>query len=199
MPAAVKVAALLLAAGRGTRFGGDKLRAPLRGRPLVGHVAATIDTAIRAQTIAGCLTVTAAGDTALRQLVMECGFAGVENPDPAAGVSSSLSLGLKSLALDANVGAALIVLGDQPLLRLEVILALVDRWHETGISARPRYAEHPEQPGHPVLLDRSLWKLVDEARGDTGLKELLPAGAMTIVEVSGSNPDIDTRDDLDSL
>jgi CTP:molybdopterin cytidylyltransferase MocA len=199
MPAAVKVAALLLAAGRGTRFGGDKLQAPLRGRPLVGHVAATIDTAIRARTIAGCLTVTAAGDSALRQLVMECGFAGVENPDPAAGVSSSLSLGLKSLALDAGIGAALIVLGDQPLLRLEVILALVDRWHETGTSVRPRYAANPGQPGHPVLLDRSLWKLADGLSGDAGLRGILPTDQVEVVDVEGRNPDVDTREDLGSL
>lgn len=199
MPAAVKVAAVLLAAGRGTRFGGAKLQAPLRGQPLVGHVAATVDMAIRAGTLARCLAVIAAGDDAVRQLVANCGFGSVENGDTGSGISSSVRLGLKTLSGDPEIGAALIVLGDQPLLRLEVIIGLVDSWHQTGRSARPRYSAYPDQPGHPVLLDRALWKLADTAMGDSGLRGILPADQVSVIDVSGGNPDIDTREDLDSL
>lgn len=199
MPAASKVAALLLAAGRGTRFGGQKLEAPLRGTPLVGHVAATIDTAIRAGTLSHCLTVIAAGDDGVRQLVANCGFRLVENPTPASGMSTSVRLGLEHLATDPSIGAALIVLGDQPLLRLEVVLALTDRWHQTGRCARPRYSAHPDQPGHPVLLDRESWKLAERATGDTGLRGILPADEVEIVDVDGRNPDVDTRADLQSI
>jgi molybdenum cofactor cytidylyltransferase len=197
--ARMKVAALLLAAGRGSRFGGDKLQAPLRGTPLVGHVAATVDSAIRAGTLARCVAVVATGDDGVRQLVADCGFEAVENGEAASGISSSIRVGLARLARDPSVGAALIVLGDQPLLRLEVVLALVDRWHQLGKSVRPRYGETPDQPGHPVLLDRSLWKLAETANGDRGLVGILPANSVEIVGVDGRNPDVDTREDLSSL
>lgn len=199
MPTPVKVAALLLAAGRGTRFGGQKLEATLRGTPLFGHVAATVDTAIRAGTLSQCLTVVAAGDSGVRQLVVDCGFGLVENPAPRDGIASSLKLGLQCLAADPAIGAALILLGDQPLLRLEVIIALTDRWHQLGHSARPRYSAHPDQPGHPVLLDRSLWKLAESTSGDAGLREVLTADQVEIVDIEGRNPDVDTPQDLMSL
>ncbi len=195
----MKIAALLLAAGRGSRFGGDKLRAPLRGTPLIGPVAATIDSAIRAGTLARCVAVIAEGDAGVRQLVVDCGFEAVENRDVSAGISGSVRCGLEALAGDPSIGAALIILGDQPLLRLEVVLALVDRWHQLGRSARPRYAKAPDQPGHPVLLDRSLWKLAEAATGDRGLGGILSANNVEIVDVAGRNPDVDTCDDLSSI
>ncbi|HSW41052.1 MAG TPA: NTP transferase domain-containing protein, partial [Patescibacteria group bacterium] len=40
MTGAGRFAGLVLAAGKGLRFGGGKVRAPLEGRPLVGHVLA---------------------------------------------------------------------------------------------------------------------------------------------------------------
>src|SRR5689334_16705585 len=109
----MKIAALLLAAGRGSRFGGDKLQASLRGTPMLGYVAATIDTAIRAGTLARCVAVVAAGDGAVRQLIVDCGFEAVENDDPASGISGSIRHGLGAFAGDPAIGAALIVLGDQ--------------------------------------------------------------------------------------
>lgn len=195
----MKIAALLLAAGQGSRFGGNKLQAPLRGRPMIGLVAATIDSAIRAGTLSHCVAVVAAGDDGLRQLVVDCGFEAVENDDSASGISSSIRRGLSALAKDTGIGATLIVLGDQPMLRLEVVIALADRWHQTGRSVRPRYADTPEEPGHPVLLDRSLWKLAEKLEGDSGFRELLPVGSVEIVDVDGRNPDIDTVEDLSSI
>jgi CTP:molybdopterin cytidylyltransferase MocA len=114
-------------------------------------------------------------------------------------MASSIRRGLEQLAADPAIGAALVVLGDQPLLRLEVVLALTDRWHQTGRSARPRYSAHPDQPGHPVLLDRELWKLAEGATGDAGLRGMLPSDEVEIVDVEGRNPDVDTREDLQSI
>ena len=53
-------------------------------------------------------------------------------------------------------------------------------------------------PGHPVLIDRSLWPLVQQLEGDEGLGAVLRSGqvAVDLVPVDGRNPDIDTRADL---
>ena len=79
---------------------------------------------------------------------------------------------------------------------------LVAAWHERlGVLIRPRYARSPDEPGHPVLLDRSLWQLADRLKGDAGVGRLLTAGApgVALIDVSGTNPDVDTPADLHLL
>jgi molybdenum cofactor cytidylyltransferase len=120
------------------------------------------------------------------------------NPAPANGLSSSLRLGLGAL----HAGAALVLLADQPLVRLDVVAVLVAAWHERlGLLIRPRYARSPDEPGHPVLLDRSLWPLADRLEGDAGIGRLLDPGApgAAFIDVPGSNPDVDTPADLHLL
>jgi CTP:molybdopterin cytidylyltransferase MocA len=198
VPQPAGVAGLILAAGLGRRFGGAKLVAPLRGRPLVSYA---LDVAGRARA-AGLLSdlriVIARGDHALAGLARDAGVVAVANPAPERGLSSSLRLGLA--ALDAS--AALVLLADQPLLRLDVVAVLVAAWHEQlGLLIRPRYARSPDEPGHPVLVDRSLWPLTAQLEGDAGVGRLLPAGApgVALINIPGSNPDVDTPADLHLL
>ena len=104
-------------------------------------------------------------------------------------------------ALPTAGGAALIILGDEPLLRDDAIEHLVYYWRQKGISIRPRYSQQPDAPGHPVLLDRGLWHLVDRLEGDHGLSSLLASqpGAVATLDLPGANPDVDTREDLREL
>jgi molybdenum cofactor cytidylyltransferase len=194
----VGVAGVILAAGSGRRFGGAKLTAPLRGRPLVSY---SLDVAGRAR-LAGLLTdlkiVVAPGDEAITRLARDAGAAPLVNPSPERGLSSSLRLALAAL----HAEAALVVLADQPLIRLDVVAVLVAAWHERlGVLIRPRYARTPDQPGHPVLLDCSLWPLADQLEGDAGVGQLLPAGTagVALIDLPGSNPDVDTPADLHLL
>jgi len=193
---------LILAAGRGTRFGGGKLLAPLRGQPLVQHVIDAVVTARQDGVLAGAVAVVAATDGPLRDLFRQQGIEVTENDAPEAGLARSLQLGLATLARpgrEAPAGAAVVLLGDQPGVRPATIAALVEAWR-TGPSViiRPRYAARPGEPGHPVMLDRSAWTLAEELEGDTGLGVILRArpGLVSVVDVPGSNPDIDTPADL---
>lgn len=121
----------------------------------------------------------------------------VRNPDPSRGLSSSLRIGIE--ALGPEVGAALIVLGDQPRVPAAALAALLT----AGVDADrpivvPRY---PDDGGrNPVLLGRSAFDLVAEATGDRGLGPILAAHAGLVREVpvtaAGGNPDVDTRADL---
>jgi len=143
------VAGLVLAAGGARRFGSAKLLAPLRGRPLVAYA---LDVAGRARG-SGLLTdlrvVVAPGDEAVRALAREAGASTIVNHAPDRGLSSSLRAGLAALA-DAD--AALVLLADQPLVRLDVLAVLVAAWHERlGVLIRPRYAGRPGEPGHGQL------------------------------------------------
>jgi CTP:molybdopterin cytidylyltransferase MocA len=193
------VAALVLAAGSARRFGGDKLGAPLRGRPLAAHAMEVAGTARVTGLVSELRVVIAPGAEALAALARGVGASTVINQAPERGLSSSLRCGLAALG---DAGAALILLADQPLVRLEVVAVLVAAWHERlGVLIRPRYAGSPDTPGHPVLLDRSIWPLADRLEGDTGLGQLLTPGApgVALIEVAGNNPDVDTPADLHTL
>lgn len=197
------VYALILAAGSGTRFGGGKLLAPLRGRPLITHVATTVAQAVAGGSLAGAIAIVRGTDTALAWPLETAGITVIANPDADQGMASSLKRGLAVLgesSVNPPAGAALVMLADQPNVRDDVIVRLVDSWRMNGRSVRPRYAEAPETPGHPVLLDRALWSFTRELSGDRGLGSLLSGRAdVTLIEVPGENPDVDTAEDLARL
>lgn len=194
--------ALVLAAGSGARFGGEKLQAPLRGRPLVAYVATTLAQAMANGILAGGVAVVPPGDSGLGWSLDTAGLRLVENPRAATGISSSLQTGLAALETiaDPPAGAALIVLADQPFIRLEVIGRLVAEWRTRRQSVRPRYQARPGEPGHPVLLDRADWSLAGELTGDRGLGGLLAGSRQpAAIDVPGDNPDVDTPADLSRL
>lgn len=199
-PAAAAIYALVLAAGRGRRFGGDKLLAPFRGATIIGHVAATLAQAMGGGLLTGGVAVVPVRARALLWPLDTAGLEVVENPEAGTGLASSLRLGLAALAHPDRrpaAAAALVVLADQPLLRLRVIEALVSAWRRAPGTHRPRYADQPAEPGHPVLLDRAAWGLTEALRGDQGLGALLAGHAgVGLVEVPGANPDVDTAEDL---
>lgn len=196
--------ALVLAAGAGRRFGGDKLLAPFRGSTVVGHTASVVAQAIHGGLLAGGVAVVRPGATALAWPLDTAGLEVVVNPAAESGLASSLQAGLAALAAPSLVppaGAAVIILADQPLLRLPVLAALVEAWRQEPGTLRPRYLAQPAEPGHPVLLDRARWAEAARLTGDQGLGTLLAAdpSGVRLLDVPGANPDIDTPEDLRML
>jgi CTP:molybdopterin cytidylyltransferase MocA len=189
---------VLLAAGRGRRFGGAKLLAPFRGRPLLSHSCDAIARARDVGLLGAAWAVVAPGDDAVRSLVERAGLVPVTNPRPDGGIAGSIRLGLAAAGGSAELGAVLLLLGDQPLVQVDTMRRLIDAWRaRAGAVIRPRYADQPGTPGHPVLLDRAVWPLADQVTGDHGLAALLPAPAL--VDLPGANHDVDTAADLHQL
>lgn len=190
----------MLAAGLGRRFGGGKLLAAFRGRGLVSHVFEAAAAARARGLLASLHAVVAAGDAPIEQLAASAGAVVVPNSEPGRGLSSSLKLGLAALPPDLD--AVLLLLGDQPLVRLEVMEALVHAWRQGGSSVvRPRYASTPDAPGHPVLLARRVWPLAARLEGDWGFGRQFAPGApdVMVLDVPGGNPDVNTPADLLTL
>jgi CTP:molybdopterin cytidylyltransferase MocA len=52
-----------------------------------------------------------------------------------------------------------------------------------------------------LLVDKSLWHLADEMRGESGFAPVLAAHRINVrtIPVAGKNPDVDTPDDLKLL
>ncbi len=201
MASPAPVHALVLAAGRASRFGGEKLLAPLEGHAVIAWVLAVADAA-RARGWIDSLTVVV--NDAMHPVAGYAAAYGagvVVAPDAGQGLSASLKAGVAAVTAQAPPGPAalLVLLGDQPGVRPEVLRDLAARWRETGAGlVRPRWLGAPDAPGHPVLLDRAHWGLADGLEGDRGLEPALRAHGLApdLLDVPGTNPDIDTPADL---
>jgi molybdenum cofactor cytidylyltransferase len=192
--------ALVLAAGRGSRFGGSKLKARYRDQPLLAYPLAVVAAARERGLIDGGYVVVPADDDASCELVRSMKLEPVTNNAPERGLSHSLQLGVAALENTGGPAAALILLGDQPLVRLEVLEAIISAWHAGGGTIiRPRYEASPNVPGHPVLVERSVWSMIRELKGDAGLASGGSRQVETLVNVNGINPDVDTPTDLQAL
>jgi molybdenum cofactor cytidylyltransferase len=168
----------------------------------VAHAAAALAESIAQGVIDGGVAVVPPGAAALAWSLGTTGLTLLENPNPAVGISSSLRTGIAQVAQwtrNAPRAAILVVLADQPNLRSAVIARLVESWRSSRMSVRPRYTGSPETPGHPVLLDQALWSLCDRLEGDAGFRDLLDTQPIQIIEVAGSNPDVDTPEDLHEI
>lgn len=195
--------ALVPAAGRGERFGNPKLLVRWRDRELLGHVLTTLAGARIAGLIDRTFVVHRPEDRAVADLAAEYlawPLATTGDGD----LSDSLRTGvteIRSLDSGKNRSAILICLGDQPLLRLDVIRALAMEWKGGLPAIRPSYRADPGTPGHPLLLDSSLWPLAAELTGETGFGPLLASHRVPVhlISVGGQNPDIDTPADLERL
>lgn len=198
------VYAVVLAAGRGERFGSTKLLATWRGRPLLGHVLGPLRPSLESGLLAGGCVVVPADSPAVAALASEAAMVPLPNPAPASGLSSSLRIAFDWLLPQAHgfPAAAVIFLGDQPAVPPDVLPNLIAAWRRgDGMVIRPRYTEAPSEPGHPLLVDQSLWGLANELTGDAGFGAVFSARQIPIVtiETPGLNPDVDTPNDLTNL
>lgn len=160
------VAAIILAAGIGSRFGGEaKPLAPYRGRPMIAHVGEAA-LASRARPVLAVLGHRRAEVAE----ALPIGLAIVESPRHAEGLSRSLQAGFAALPPDAP--AAIILLADMPLVEPQVIDALIAAW-EASPEAPAIAPVCDGRRGNPVLLSRALEKDVMALSGDQGAGPLL--------------------------
>jgi molybdenum cofactor cytidylyltransferase len=192
----VKVVAVVLAAGASTRFGSPKLLAPLDGRPLLQHA---LD-AVADAGLDDAVVVLGRGAGDVEAAIAWRSERRVVNPRPEDGLASSLRVGLVTAMADPAADAIIVVLGDQPALRPEIVRAVVAAAETARVPiVRPRYAA--DQAPNPVLVGRAAWPLVAGIDGDRGLGPLLDARPDLVLEVpvGGANPDVDTVADLARL
>lgn len=179
------VAAVVLAAGGGTRFEGTehKLLTGFRGRPLVSWA---LSAAMGAALDEVAVTV---GAVDLGAAVPE-GVQVIENPDWASGQASSLRVAV-AWALERGHEAVVIGLGDQPLVPASA-------WAAVAASTSPvAVATFDGQRRPPVRLNHAVWSLLPTT-GDEGARVLMKERPDLVGEVVcvGEPADIDNEEDL---
>jgi molybdenum cofactor cytidylyltransferase len=180
------VAAVVLAAGESRRFGSPKQLARVGDKTLLEHV-------LEAASAADLRPVVAVVPPWLTRprAYEDPTLIWVRNPDPARGMSHSLRLGFA--ALPPNVGAAVILLADQPRVAPDHLRALVAA--RGGASFVATTVDGIAQP--PVLIEGDQFAAVMELHGDAGLRDLLRDGSRAVATVpSPPIADVDTPADL---
>jgi CTP:molybdopterin cytidylyltransferase MocA len=184
------IGGLILAAGAGRRFGSAKQLATLGGRPLLEHALLAM---ARAATVERAVVVLGADADAVLAGVERHGAVPVICAAWREGQAASLRDGVAALA--GSVEAIVVVLGDQPAIDPRAIDRVTAARDGVSVAVRASYGG---RPGHPVLLERSLFEQVGALRGDQGARSLLAGAAVRIVACDGlgSDRDVDTVEQL---
>jgi len=186
----VRPAALVLAAGAGSRFGGGKVTASLGGRPLLAHLLDTLS-GLDLKVIG----VIREGDEAARSLFEERRFR--VTAIPPGEQSDSIRAGVRSIGRSR---AYLILLADQPLVGKDEIQAVLEAWEE---GAQAVLLDGGRGPQPPAAFDGSLREALLQLKGDRGAKRMaLGLGAsLAVIRVPAGlwMVDVDTPQELSEL
>lgn len=190
------ISAVILAAGRAQRMGEQKLLLPLRGKPVLQWVLE----AVLAANVAEVICV-ARDLESVRQ--------GISLADPRLywlvnyaadrGQSTSVIAGL--WAIDPHSDGALFLVGDQPMIRTELIDALIERF-ENGSAWIVAPSFHG-QPRNPVLFRRDLFPELLQLTGDRGGRMMIEKYRDSTALVEWQDEiafmDVDVREDYERL
>lgn len=172
-----RVAAIVLAAGEATRFGGPKQRLLLPA--VLERISRTsIDEIV---VVEGAHELDMPRSSLLhgvRARVVRC-------EDWERGPGTSLRCGLA--ALDPDVEAAVVVLADGPNLSPASVERVLEAWRETGAVVAASYGG---ERGHPLVIGRDDW----HETPDEGLRDR-PVHLVSCDDL-GAPGDVDTPDDL---
>jgi CTP:molybdopterin cytidylyltransferase MocA len=185
------IGGIVLAAGEGRRFGGRKQLAPYRSRPLLEHALA----AMAASSAVGTTVVVLGADAdAVLAGVDLHGARPLICADWREGQAASLRTGVAALA--GEVDAIVITLGDQPHIDPRAIDRIAAARDPAFEAVRAMYAG---RPGHPVLLERSLFEACMALQGDHGARTVLAHAAVLALPCDdlGDDSDIDLREQAD--
>lgn len=183
---AEKVVLLLLAAGRSTRFGSDKLCEDFLGRPLACHIVTALEGVPFLDRIA------IISDTEFD--FAADGYRVIVNDDPDTRLSQSVKLGVKA-ARDCGAEAVLIALADMPRVTATHIFRLLDAADAEDAVVASSNGEHPTPP---VIFAAGQFDYLLTLDGDDGAIDLV-RGGRHVIATADELVDIDTPEELARL
>jgi len=180
------IVGVLLAAGQGTRFGGNKLLYPLDDGTPMSIAAARPLRAV----LDPCIAVVADSATDAAQRLAQEGLQLVVNPNARDGIGSSIAC---AVSHSRGADGWIIALADMPWISEQVIKAVVSGLQHGADIIAPVYRT---QRGHPVGFSRRHAQALLELQGDEGARSIIAAhrDRLELIEVQeeGVIVDIDS-------
>lgn len=196
-----RVAAVVLAAGQSRRMGSaDKMLMEVGGMSMVRRV---IETAV-ASGLDPVVVVTGPDRSEVWESLEDLDDSLIErviNPRADLGMSGSVTVGVNALK-SRKMAAAVILLGDMPLVRSDTIRALVSAY-EPGAGVSACVPEYGGRRGNPVLWGAGRFDDLLRLSGDAGARSLLRRLDAEVREVpvedSGILVDVDDAAALEAV
>lgn len=191
------ISAIVLAAGNGSRFGGDKLLHPITFGTRHKH-AIGLTSALNVQPhVDEVICVVRPDDQTLIALLNTHNMTTIANPHHPLGLSSSIKVGVASAKPD---NAIMICLADMPFIKANSYQDLIQVFSQNTqtITRLTFQAGTLKQSGHPVIFPNNIRYKLLELKGDKGAQTLineLPI-ATAVSDDEGIIFDIDTQQDL---
>ena len=174
---APRIAGILLAAGKSTRMGSNKLLTLVSGKPMIRHSAE----ALLASSAGPVLVVTGHERERVEEALKGLDVRFIDNAAYASGLASSLKAGIAALPKDAD--GAVVALGDMPLVAGRHVNRLI-----AAFSPAERRTiivpVHGGERGNPVLWGREYFAEMLALDGDRGAKSLMDKHEDHITEIA---------------
>ena len=188
-----QIEGIVLAAGESRRMGYPKPLLEIGGRTFIEHIAETMLAVIPRLVI----VVGAHRERVQAAIPRDNRITLVENPNYSRGQLSSLKVGLGAIRPDA--AAALVHLGDHPMVRAETFRAIVDSYDR--VRKEILIARHDGRRGHPVIFDRAIFGELLSASEEHGARYVVNADPSRVAYIDlddpGINLDLDSPSDLE--
>ena len=185
-----EVAAVVLAGGESRRMGVPKMTLAWGERTVISQVVGVV----RSAGVEEIIVVTGGAEAAVRHALAGEAVALVHNEHYKFGeMLSSVQSGLEAV-LPGRADAALIVLGDQPQIQVNVVQQILSGWRESG--AEIVIPSFQMRRGHPWLLARRLWQEVMQLQAGETLRDFLNQQKEKIIDQAVENDSI--LQDLDT-
>jgi molybdenum cofactor cytidylyltransferase len=196
VPGKPQIAAIILAAGRSSRMGRNKLLLELAGKPILCHA---VDQALGAG-LSEIVVVSGHQASKVREALGNRAVKVVEAREHKLGMSASLKAGIR--ALGPKCDAALVMLGDMPQVSAPLIRGLIAAYNP--LEGRSIVVPTVDgKRGNPVLFDRRYFEEMLALEGDVGARHLIGAHDDQVAELAVDDAavftDVDTPEAYDQL
>lgn len=194
-PAYNRVGAVVLAAGLSKRMGKPKMVLPWGKQTVIEKVVSTLLSA----EVSEIVVVTGATHDEIKSALSKRPAQIVFNPNYADNIMiNSLRVGLT--ALNPNLDAVLIALGDNPQIEQRIVKEIITEY--INLQARIIVPSYALRRGHPWLVDKSLWQTLIDWDNQLTLRDFLNQHDQEIHYLNVDTPsivmDLDTPDEYES-
>ena len=186
--------AIVLAAGESRRMGSPKMILPYEGMTIIEKVLENV----LASDVEKVVTVLGSHKEEVLKVIEKYPVLHCYNSNYKNGMLTSVKCGFDFLPGDFR--AAMVFLGDQPMVEASVINKMINLYNESGKGILVPVFENKR--GHPLLADKKYRDEIKNLDDPEGLKGLLRRHPDDLLEVDSENPsvimDIDTREDYNN-